>query len=169
MRAPISYVLAVAALWVVASSHYFWGENTIFDNYPLYIFLLTVLVILTSLIWEFKVRSELEEEIKFKKEYLKDSSERFGIIQTLKWQLEGMRKIIFKETAFKVGQPVIKSKGYAFNGEVVSVFVTRAGQIRYVVELISVDTGPVLHIYSEEQLASKITQEQFPIPSDLEI
>lgn len=53
------------------------------------------------------------------------------------------------EPKFHVGQWVRKPKGYAFPGTVVSVFRTRAGQVRYVVEM---DHYRMLHIFNEEQL-----------------
>ena len=53
---------------------------------------------------------------------------------------------------FKIGDKVIKSKGYSFDGEVRSVFTTSSGEIRVVVELKPGNGGGMLHIFSESQL-----------------
>lgn len=50
---------------------------------------------------------------------------------------------------FKVGDKVMKPKGYSFNGTVVSVFNTTSGETRVVAEL---DNNGMLHIFSEGQL-----------------
>lgn len=51
---------------------------------------------------------------------------------------------------FAVGNLVYKPKGYPFPGEVRSVFTTKDGQVRYVVESLLL-TG-MLHIFNGEQL-----------------
>lgn len=51
---------------------------------------------------------------------------------------------------FRVGDPVEKASGYAYPGVVVSVFETRAGLRRYVVEHI-ISEG-MLHIFNGSQL-----------------
>jgi hypothetical protein len=50
---------------------------------------------------------------------------------------------------FKIGDKVWKPEGYAFDGEVRSVFKTTKGQTRIVAEL---DGNGMLHIFSEHQL-----------------
>lgn len=52
-----------------------------------------------------------------------------------------------------VGGRVVKVDGYPFPGEVRSVFVTRAGAVRYVVEATGADYAGMLHIFSPRQLA----------------
>lgn len=58
--------------------------------------------------------------------------------------------------AFQVGHHVRKNKGYQFDGEIRAAFTTKAGEIRYVVQLISETPGGngdgMLHIYNEQQL-----------------
>jgi hypothetical protein len=53
---------------------------------------------------------------------------------------------------FKVGDIIYKPKGYKFDGIVVAVFKSTAGEVRIVAELI--DNG-MLHIFSESQLELK--------------
>jgi hypothetical protein len=53
---------------------------------------------------------------------------------------------------FKVGDKVCKPKGYAFNGEVRSVFETINGDVRVVAELTTENGLGMLHIFSESQL-----------------
>ena len=50
---------------------------------------------------------------------------------------------------FKVGDKAIKVKGYAFPCTIVSVFETKAGNIRVVGEM---DNYGLLHIFNEGQL-----------------
>lgn len=50
---------------------------------------------------------------------------------------------------FKIGDKVIKVKGYKFPGTIVSVFKTTAGLTRVVVEM---DEYGLLHIFNEDQL-----------------
>jgi hypothetical protein len=52
-----------------------------------------------------------------------------------------------------IGHQVTKRIGYPFPGEVRSVFKTRAGLIRYVVEATGADYSGMLHIFSPEQLS----------------
>lgn len=54
---------------------------------------------------------------------------------------------------FKIGDKVIKPKGYAFPGTIVSVFQNLAGETRYVVEH-ETSVG-MLHIFSESNLEFK--------------
>lgn len=55
---------------------------------------------------------------------------------------------------FKVGDFVRKTKGYAFDGIIVSVFNNTNGDVRLVVEMISADGNGsgMLHIFSPTQL-----------------
>jgi len=55
---------------------------------------------------------------------------------------------------FAVGDLIRKPKGYSFNGEVRSVFTTRAGETRIVAELIGENGGGMLHIFSPTQLTN---------------
>lgn len=50
---------------------------------------------------------------------------------------------------FKVGDKVRKSKGYAFDGIIVSIFQTTKGETRIVAEL---ENNGMLHIFNENQL-----------------
>lgn len=52
-----------------------------------------------------------------------------------------------------IGHRVTKSRGYPFPGEVRSVFTTRAGLVRYVVEATGEDYRGMLHIFDASQLA----------------
>ncbi len=56
------------------------------------------------------------------------------------------------ERVFQIGDRVTKSAGYAFPGEIRSVFTNRAGLIRYVVEATGVDYAGMLHIFNGDQL-----------------
>lgn len=53
------------------------------------------------------------------------------------------------------GDSVKKIKGYPFPGEVRSSFLTKAGDVRYVVEATGADYVGMLHIFSEEQLDAR--------------
>lgn len=55
-------------------------------------------------------------------------------------------------TTLLVGDRVEKVSGYRFPGEVVAIFVTRAGKYRIVVECTEPAVEGVLHIYSPEQV-----------------
>lgn len=55
---------------------------------------------------------------------------------------------------FKLYSYVHKKEGYRYPGMVVSVFTTRAGKVRYVVEAFDPNFEGMLHIFSEEQLVS---------------
>lgn len=57
--------------------------------------------------------------------------------------------ILAGKTKFTIGSSVHKTTGYMFVGRVVSVFMKRDGNIRYVVE--QDDTG-LLHIFNEDSL-----------------
>ena len=55
----------------------------------------------------------------------------------------------------KIGDKVIKPKGYFFRGVVVSVFKNSLGQERYVVEhsdSITETNAGMLHIFNEQQI-----------------
>ena len=54
-----------------------------------------------------------------------------------------------KKFKFKLGDPVCKPEGYAFNGFVVAIFTTTKGQTRVVAEM---ENNGMLHIFSEKQL-----------------
>ena len=54
--------------------------------------------------------------------------------------------------AFRVGDRVEKASGYKWPGVVVSVFRTRAGHERIVVECTVPEVAGALHIYSPSQL-----------------
>ena len=65
---------------------------------------------------------------------------------------EGAEQIYSK---FKINDKVVKNKGYAFVGEVRSVFTTTKDQIRVVVEHYDSQTetsSGMLHIFNEKQL-----------------
>ena len=54
--------------------------------------------------------------------------------------------------SFKVGDLVRKRAGYEYPGIIVSVFMTRAGAVRYVVEADHPGFAGMLHIFNGEQL-----------------
>jgi len=66
---------------------------------------------------------------------------------------------------FKIGDIVIKPKGYSFDGEVRAVFTTKSGEIRVVAELKPGNGGGMLHIFSEGQLEMWPAKEQPDQPS----
>lgn len=51
-----------------------------------------------------------------------------------------------------IGTRVQKRSGYRWPGVIVAVFVTLAGETRYVVECTVPEVAGALHIYSREQL-----------------
>ena len=53
---------------------------------------------------------------------------------------------------FKVGDLVRKRAGYEYPGIIVSVFTTRAGAVRHVVEADHPGFAGMLHIFNGEQL-----------------
>jgi hypothetical protein len=53
---------------------------------------------------------------------------------------------------FRVGDLVKKSAGYEYPGIIVSVFTTRAGAVRYVVEADHPAFVGMLHIFNGDQL-----------------
>jgi hypothetical protein len=55
-------------------------------------------------------------------------------------------------TDIRVGDQVVKASGYPFPGEVRSVFTTKAGAVRYVVEATGPDYAGMLHIFNGDQL-----------------
>ena len=58
----------------------------------------------------------------------------------------------------KIGDKITKSKGYAFEGEIVAIFKNTKGQVRIVAEHYGSQTetsGGMLHIFSESQLEIK--------------
>jgi len=54
--------------------------------------------------------------------------------------------------SFKVGDLVRKRAGYEYPGVIVSVFTTRAGSVRYVVEADHPGFAGMLHIFNGDQL-----------------
>ena len=58
----------------------------------------------------------------------------------------------FKIQPFRVGDLVKKSAGYEYPGIIVSVFTTRAGAVRYVVEADHPAFVGMLHIFNGDQL-----------------
>jgi hypothetical protein len=59
----------------------------------------------------------------------------------------------------RVGDAVRKTRGYPFPGEVRSVFYTKAGLVRYVVEATGADYAGMLHIFDASQLAAQKAQD----------
>ena len=66
-----------------------------------------------------------------------------------------MRCPIIMPTKFKVGDYVMKPKGYSFDGQVRAVFSTTSGEIRVVAELDAGNGGGMLHIFIESQLEKR--------------
>jgi|SRR6185437_2346191 hypothetical protein len=66
------------------------------------------------------------------------------------WSLATLRGIMSQY--FKVGDLVRKRAGYEYPGIIVSVFTTRAGAVRYVVEADHPGFAGMLHIFNGEQL-----------------
>lgn len=62
---------------------------------------------------------------------------------------EKIKKLLKPSYKFRVGNKVIKAKGYEFPGVIVSRFTNTLGDIRYVVEM---DRYHLLHIFNEQQL-----------------
>ena len=58
-------------------------------------------------------------------------------------------KMIGKNSKFKVGDKAFKPNGYKFPCTIVSVFETKAGEVRIVGEM---DDNMMLHIFNEKQL-----------------
>ncbi len=56
---------------------------------------------------------------------------------------------------FKVGDHVMKVKGYPWPGIVVAVFHNMAGQTRVVVECTVVEVSGALHIFNPDQLGPR--------------
>ena len=54
--------------------------------------------------------------------------------------------------SLKVGDLVRKRAGYEYPGIIVSVFTTRAGAVRYVVEADHLGFAGLLHIFNRDQL-----------------
>lgn len=50
---------------------------------------------------------------------------------------------------FKIGDKIFKTKGYKFEGTIVSVFETTSGEVRVVAEM---NDNGMLHIFNENQL-----------------
>ena len=61
-------------------------------------------------------------------------------------------KDYYNQGEIRMHDLVIKPKGYPYPGEVVSVFVTKAGNTRYVIESTSKDTEGMLHIFNADNL-----------------
>lgn len=53
---------------------------------------------------------------------------------------------------FAVGDRVIKISGYGYPGEIVSIFQTKSGKTRYVVEATGEGYEGMLHIFNGDQL-----------------
>lgn len=76
---------------------------------------------------------------------------------------DGRFKLLGQQQFYDNGTEVVKNKGYAFHGWIVSGFWTIAGKIRYVV-----DNGDgMLHIFNGDQLDRVIPQS--PAPAQLAI
>jgi hypothetical protein len=54
--------------------------------------------------------------------------------------------------SFKLGDLVKKRAGYEYPGVIVSVFTTRAGAVRYVVEADHTAFTGMLHVFNGDQL-----------------
>jgi hypothetical protein len=61
--------------------------------------------------------------------------------------------------AFKVGDRVRKRVGYEYPGYIASVFTTRAGAVRYVVEADHPAFSGMLHIFNGEQLELRVADD----------
>ena len=59
------------------------------------------------------------------------------------------------QSKFKTGDLICKPKGYTFDGTVVAVFNTLAGEVRVVAELTTANGLGMLHIFSEAQLEKR--------------
>lgn len=57
-----------------------------------------------------------------------------------------------RDAGWSIGNRAKKKIGYRFNGEVRSVFTTRTGETRLVVELIGDNGGGLLHIFNPNQM-----------------
>ncbi len=73
------------------------------------------------------------------------------ILSCLSHPAQGWRE---PEGCLSVGHQVTKTKGYPFPGEVRSVFKTRAGIVRYVIEATGAEYAGMLHIFSPDQIAA---------------
>lgn len=58
-----------------------------------------------------------------------------------------------KEATVKIGDHVIKVRGYPWPGVIVADFTTKSGERRLVVECTVPEVAGALHIYAPEQLA----------------
>src|SRR3954453_18804625 len=58
--------------------------------------------------------------------------------------------------SLEVGDLVRKRAGYEYRGIIVSVFMTRAGAVRYVVEADHPGFAGMLHIFNGEQLEPRV-------------
>jgi hypothetical protein len=61
--------------------------------------------------------------------------------------------------AFKIGDRVRKRAGYEYPGYIASVFTTRAGAVRYVVEADHPAFSGMLHIFNGEQLELRVSDD----------
>jgi hypothetical protein len=61
--------------------------------------------------------------------------------------------------SLKVGDQVKKRSGYEYPGVIVSVFTTRAGAVRYVVEADHPAFTGMLHMFNGDQLESRAQTE----------
>ena len=71
-----------------------------------------------------------------------------AIVEIIK-QYTKCNKMIGKNSKFKVGDKAFKPNGYKFPCTIVSVFETKAGEVRIVGEM---DDNMMLHIFNEKQL-----------------
>ena len=71
-----------------------------------------------------------------------------AIVEIIKQYMK-YSKMIGKNSKFKVGDKAFKPNGYKFPCTIVSVFETKAGEVRIVGEM---DDNMMLHIFNEKQL-----------------
>jgi hypothetical protein len=63
-----------------------------------------------------------------------------------------VRRMTIPDSSLKIGDKVAKRAGYLFPGEIRSIFVTKRGLMRTVVEADVLEFEGMLHIYAPEQL-----------------
>lgn len=61
-------------------------------------------------------------------------------------------------SGYAIGEAVVKTRGYAFPGVVVSSFLTTSGRQRYVVECTADGARGCLHIFRGQQLQRREAQ-----------
>lgn len=67
--------------------------------------------------------------------------------------LDKMITAAVEATSMPVGTHVIKTSGYPFPGEVRSVFRTKSGAVRFVVEATGEEYAGMLHIFNADQIS----------------